>query len=228
MFKQRDIQKSQKPTCSNLGIWKGRLEWPQCRHSHTRSCSDTPSSGSEVALKRNSSHTNNGFYVYLIIYLFIKGHKNIDLNWVNTTSMRVNTRYRKFISAITGWYVHIFNFERWRGHPLKNKEKRGGRGSCLDSQWVYHRGIETVYRRIIQSRELNSARKTTNLHKIHSVVEFVYLYLLVCQVRVTVGDSVLCYRGCLTSFGRYLISLFDDSAQALLNFLVWWFGTGAT
>ena len=44
---------------------------------------------------------------------------------------------------------------------------------------------------------------------------FCTLYLLACQVKVTAGDSGLCYYVCVTSFERKLAPLFVDSAQAL-------------
>ena len=45
-------------------------------------------------------------------------------------------------------------------------------------------------------------------------MEFVYLvYLLACQVRVTVGDSGVCRCVCVTSFERSLPPLFVDSVN---------------
>ena len=42
-----------------------------------------------------------------------------------------------------------------------------------------------------------------------------FMYLLACQVRVTVGDSGLCYCTCVTCFERSLTPLCVDSARAL-------------
>ena len=42
-----------------------------------------------------------------------------------------------------------------------------------------------------------------------------FMYLLACHVRVTVGDSGLCYYACVTSFERLLTLLCVDSARAL-------------
>ena len=53
------------------------------------------------------------------------------------------------------------------------------------------------------------------------------LYLLACQVRVTVGDSDLCYV-CVTSFGRWLTSLFVHSPQEVWALLRFTLKTGFT
>ena len=46
---------------------------------------------------------------------------------------------------------------------------------------------------------------------------FIYLYLFVCQVRVTVGDSGLCCFVRVTCFDRYLRPLFVEFSGLVLS-----------